>query len=42
MYNENRFKALKRSKPDMAEKYLQEAKKSATERYSYYKYLADR
>jgi len=41
MYNENRFKALKRSKPDMAEKYLQEAKKSATERYNFYKYLAD-
>jgi pyruvate-ferredoxin/flavodoxin oxidoreductase len=42
MYNENRFKALSRSKPKDAEKYLAEAKKSAIERYKYYKYLADR
>ncbi len=42
MYNENRFKALKRSKPDDAAKYLAEAKKSAGDRYNFYKYLADR
>jgi pyruvate-ferredoxin/flavodoxin oxidoreductase len=42
MYNENRFRALTRSKPADAEKYLAEAKKSAKDRYDYYKYLAAR
>lgn len=42
MYNENRFKALTRSKPQDAEKYLAEAKKNALERYNYYKYLSER
>jgi len=42
MYNEIRFRALKQSGPDRAAQLLEVARKDAKERYSFYKYLADR
>jgi pyruvate-ferredoxin/flavodoxin oxidoreductase len=42
MYNENRFRALKADSPERAAALLEIARKDAKERYSYYKYLADR
>ena len=42
MYNEIRFRALKQISPDRAAALLDIARKDAKERYSYYKYLADR
>ena len=42
MYNENRFKALKRGQPERAEKFLIQARESAKNQYKMYKYLADR
>jgi pyruvate-ferredoxin/flavodoxin oxidoreductase len=42
MYNEIRFKALKQMNAERAAALLEIARKDAKERYSYYKYLADR
>jgi pyruvate-ferredoxin/flavodoxin oxidoreductase len=42
MYNENRFRSLKAESPERAAALLEIARKDAKERYSYYKYLADR
>ena len=42
MYNEIRFRALKQIGPERAAALLEVARKDAKERYSYYKYLADR
>jgi pyruvate-ferredoxin/flavodoxin oxidoreductase len=42
MYNEIRFRALKQINPDRAAVLLDQAKRDALERYSYFKYLADR
>jgi pyruvate-ferredoxin/flavodoxin oxidoreductase len=42
MYNEIRFRALKQINPERAAVLLDKAKKDALERYSYFKYLADR
>ncbi len=42
MYNEIRFRALKQISPERASTFLAQAKRDAKERYSYYKYLADR
>ena len=42
MYNEIRFRALKQIGPERAASLLEVARKDAKERYSYYKYLADR
>jgi pyruvate-ferredoxin/flavodoxin oxidoreductase len=42
MYNEIRFRALKQINPERAALLLDKAKKDALERYSYFKYLADR
>jgi pyruvate-ferredoxin/flavodoxin oxidoreductase len=42
MYNEIRFRALKQSGPERAAQLLEVARKDAKERYSFYKYLADR
>jgi pyruvate-ferredoxin/flavodoxin oxidoreductase len=42
MYNEIRFRALKQAGPERAAQLLDIARKNAKERYSFYKYLADR
>jgi len=42
MYNENRFRSLKAESPERAAALLEIARRDAKERYSYYKYLADR
>ena len=42
MYNEIRFRALKQIGPERAASLLEVARKDAKDRYSYYKYLADR
>jgi pyruvate-ferredoxin/flavodoxin oxidoreductase len=42
MYNEIRFRALKQAGPERAAALLELARKDAKDRYSYYKYLADR
>jgi len=42
MYNEIRFRALKQVGPERAAQLLEVARRDAKERYSYYKYLADR
>ena len=42
MYREIRFRALRESSPERAELFLEQARRDAKERYSYYKYLADR
>ncbi|MGA2763132.1 MAG: pyruvate:ferredoxin (flavodoxin) oxidoreductase [Spirochaetia bacterium] len=42
MYNEIRFRALKQIGPERAASLLEVARRDAKERYSYYKYLADR
>lgn len=41
MYNETRFRALKQIDPERAEKFLNQARKDAKERYQKYKYLAE-
>jgi pyruvate-ferredoxin/flavodoxin oxidoreductase len=42
MYREIRFRSLRDVAPDRAERFLDQARADARERYSYYKYLADR
>jgi pyruvate-ferredoxin/flavodoxin oxidoreductase len=42
MYNEIRFRALKQAGPERAAQLLEVARRDAKERYSFYKYLADR
>jgi pyruvate-ferredoxin/flavodoxin oxidoreductase len=42
MYNEIRFRSLRQSSPEAAEKYLEQARKMAKSRYENYKYFADR
>jgi pyruvate-ferredoxin/flavodoxin oxidoreductase len=42
MYNEIRFRALKQINPERAASLLEVARREAKDRYSYYKYLADR
>jgi pyruvate-ferredoxin/flavodoxin oxidoreductase len=42
MYNEIRFRAVRQQNPDRAAKFLAQAQADAREKYSYYKYLADR
>jgi pyruvate-ferredoxin/flavodoxin oxidoreductase len=42
MYNEIRFRALKQAGPERAAELLEVARRDAKERYSFYKYLADR
>jgi len=42
MYNEIRFRALKQIGPERAASLLELARREAKERYSFYKYLADR
>jgi pyruvate-ferredoxin/flavodoxin oxidoreductase len=42
MYNEIRFRALKQIGPERAASLLEVARKDAKDRYSYYKYMADR
>jgi pyruvate-ferredoxin/flavodoxin oxidoreductase len=42
MYNEIRFRALKQAGPERAAELLDVARRDAKERYSFYKYLADR
>jgi pyruvate-ferredoxin/flavodoxin oxidoreductase len=42
MYNEIRFRALKQAGPERAAQLLDIARRDAKERYSFYKYLADR
>jgi pyruvate-ferredoxin/flavodoxin oxidoreductase len=42
MYNEIRFRALKQAGPERAAALLEVARRDAKERYSFYKYLADR
>ncbi len=42
MYNEIRFRSLRQFKPEAAEEYLAQARKSAARRYQNYKYQADR
>ncbi|HUI70159.1 MAG TPA: pyruvate:ferredoxin (flavodoxin) oxidoreductase [Spirochaetia bacterium] len=42
MYNEIRFRALKQIGPERAASLLEVARRDAKDRYSYYKYLADR
>ena len=41
MYSENRFRALRRSDPEAAEKLLAQAQKDARERHKRYSYLSD-
>ena len=41
MYNEVRFRALRMMRPEDAEKYLEQARQSAKEKYESHKYLAD-
>jgi pyruvate-ferredoxin/flavodoxin oxidoreductase len=42
MYNEIRFRSLRQFKPEAAEIFLEEARKSAEQRYKNYRYIADR
>ena len=42
MYNEIRFRALKQIGPERAASLLEVARRDAKDRYSYYKYMADR
>jgi pyruvate-ferredoxin/flavodoxin oxidoreductase len=42
MYNEIRFRALKQIQPERATALLEVARRDAKDRYSYYKYMADR
>ncbi len=42
MYEENRFKMLLKTKPDAAKHLLQEAQADVTQRYEWYRYMADR
>ncbi|MDQ1265546.1 MAG: pyruvate-ferredoxin/flavodoxin oxidoreductase, partial [Bacteroidota bacterium] len=39
---EIRFRMLHKTKPELAKLYYEQAQKDVNERYSYYKYLADR
>jgi pyruvate-ferredoxin/flavodoxin oxidoreductase len=42
MYREIRFRSLRDVAPERAETFLDQAREDAKEKYSYYKYLADR
>ncbi len=42
MYKENRFKMLKKSKPEIAEKLMKEAELEVNQRWKMYEYLAER
>jgi pyruvate-ferredoxin/flavodoxin oxidoreductase len=42
MYREIRFRSLRDAHPDRAERFLKQARVEAKEKYSYFKYLADR
>ena len=42
MYREIRFRALRESNPERAERFLEQARQEAKEKYAYFKYLADR
>jgi pyruvate-ferredoxin/flavodoxin oxidoreductase len=42
MYKEIRFRALRYTAPERAETFLKQARADAKEKYSFYKYLADR
>jgi len=42
MYNEIRFRSLKDKDPATAELLLNKAREDAKEKYSYYRYLADK
>jgi pyruvate-ferredoxin/flavodoxin oxidoreductase len=42
MYREIRFRSLRDANPDRAEQFLEQARREAKEKYSYFKYLADR
>jgi len=42
MMMENRFKMLTKSKPQLAKEYMKMAKENASERWNYFKYLADK
>jgi pyruvate-ferredoxin/flavodoxin oxidoreductase len=42
MYREIRFRSLRDANPERAEQFLAQARQEAREKYSYFKYLADR
>ena len=42
MYREIRFRSLRDANPERAERFLQQARQEAKEKYAYYKYLAER
>jgi pyruvate-ferredoxin/flavodoxin oxidoreductase len=42
MYKEIRFRSLKQSMPELADRYLEETRKTVKKQYQAYKYLADR
>ncbi|MDD4202689.1 MAG: pyruvate:ferredoxin (flavodoxin) oxidoreductase, partial [Candidatus Omnitrophica bacterium] len=42
IYNENRYKVLQKSNPELAKKYLDVAQKKVEDQYLFYKYMAER
>ena len=42
IYNENRYRILKKSNPELTTKYLDRAQKQVIENYDYYKHMAER